>query len=164
MSRFKIDINKLGLLLLPTSLRKPLLYAYTKAVAAPLRTIYSAFMSARERTLFALQYDSSVYNIERYLNIVFSDGGEAIYITLADNSDTAYLTKFVPFTLYDPDAYGPVSQIYLTEWLGFYLDAVERGVDFVVHIPAALSGQRDNIAASVRSLALPSYAFQIVEY
>lgn len=164
MSRFKVNIDKLGLLLLPTALRKALMYAWVKAIGAPLKTIYTAFMDARDGLLFWLQFDSSKYDIERYLNTVFSDGGSEIYITLTEPSDTVYLTEYLPFTINDPEAYGPTTQIYLTEWLGFYLDAVDRGVDFTVHIPESLHDKAADISAAVGRLALPSYAYNVVEY
>lgn len=164
MSRFRVNIDKLGLLLLPTALRKELMYAWVKAIGAPLKTIYSAFMAARDGLLFLLQFDSSKYDIERYLNTVFSDGGDEIYITLAPSSDTLYLTEHLPFFINDPEAYGQATQVYLPEFTDFYLDVVDRGVDFTVHIPDSLNGRSGDIEAAVSRLALPGYEFDVLEY
>lgn len=164
MSLFKVNFEKLTALVIPTALRKPLFFAVCKALASPFKTLHEVFISRRDAVLTLLKYDSSKYNIERYLNITFGDGGEDIYITMAASTDTAYLTEFLPFGIYDPDNYGIVSPTYLSQYLGFYIDAVERGIDFTVHVPTSMHDRADDIKAAVLNLALPSYSFNIVEY
>ena len=45
------------------------------------------FMARRQEILFTLKYDSSKYNIERYLNRAFSDGGSDVYITFFEGKE-----------------------------------------------------------------------------
>lgn len=164
MRRFVLNIDKLAVLLLPMCLRRPLLYAFLKAFGAPLRSLYEAFMRRRQNTLFSLKYDSGKYNIERYLNIAFSDGGDAIYITNDGSGTAAYLPQFIPFFIDDPNFYGEVHHSHLPQSMPFFIDTVTKREDFVVHIPASLSGRTEEIRRAVESLALPSYTFRIVEY
>lgn len=164
MRLFDINIHRLTRLVLPTALRRPLVLAFEKAVAAPVASILRRFQSRRTELLNLLKYDASTYNIERYLNKTFADGGTSIYITNVVGWEAAYLTQYTPFFLYDPNAYGPIDRAFLTTYLTAYLDAEEKTADFVVHIPQSLGHKTEDIRASVENLCLPSYTFDIVEY
>lgn len=164
MSVFKINFDKLNLLLLPTMLRRGLMYGLSKALTAPFKTIYGRFLARRAEVLFALRYDSGKYSIERYLNKAFSDGGNDIYITNAERPQQAYLPQFLTFYLHDVDDYGAVERKYLTQYLPFYIDGMSKRVDFTVHIPSSLHASAESIRSAVAGLALPSYTFDIVEY
>lgn len=164
MSLFNVNIDKLNLLVLPTWLRRPAVHAFCQSLSAPMRSIYKRFMERRRQVLFRLKYDSSVYNIERYLNKTFSDGGTDIYITNADRPSGSYLTSYLPFFITDPNHYGVVQRAYLTQSMPFYIDEVQKGIDFTVHIPSSLAQRADDIRSAVSGLALPSYSFEIVTY
>ena len=164
MSLFKLNIDKLNLLVLPTFLRKPVMYAFCGVFSKPLKSIFGRFLTRRAEVLSLLKYDSGKYNIERYLNKSFGDGGTDIYITNESGRPLSYLTQYIPFTIVS-DAYaGNVTRSYLTQTIPFYIDPIERGKDFTVHIPSSMHGQRSDIEAAVRRLALPSYEFTIAEH
>lgn len=163
MSLFKLNLDKLNLLLLPTSLRRRTMYSFCKAFTKPIRSIYERFAARRREILFFLQYDSGKYNIERYLNKIYSDGGTEIHITLRDARTASYLTQYMPFYIADPDYY-PIQRAYLTQYMPFFIDPRYKEDDFVVHIPQSLSSRIEDVRASVDKLKLPSYTFSIVTY
>lgn len=164
MSLFRLNIDKLNLLMLPTFMRKPVMYAFCKVFSRPLKSVYDGFLARRAAVLFLLKYDSGKYNIERYLNLSFGDGGQDIFITNNGGPERPYLTEYLPFTLLPSEYRGEVVRTYLTHELPFYIDTITRGVDFTVHIPSSMHGRLEDIRATVAGLALPSYAFDIVEY
>lgn len=163
MSLFKVNIDKLNLLVLPTMLRKPMLYAICKALSSPIKTIYDSFMARRKSTLFALKYDSSKYSIERYLNLAFSDGGMDIYITNVRDTRAKGLPQFIPFYMRD-DVYGTTQRKYMPHSMPFFIDSIAKTADFTVYVPSTLSSQVDNIRAAVDRLKLPPYTFEVVIY
>lgn len=164
MSLFKLNIDKLNLLSLPSFMRKPVMYAFCKVFSKPLKEVYDRFLTRRAEVLFLLKYDSGKYNIERYLNKLFGDGGTDIYITNNNGPSRSYLPQFLPFYLVSEDYYGVADRVYLNQYLPFYIAGLTRTAEFTVHIPESLHGQSDDIRAAVRRLALPSYTFEIVEY
>jgi len=103
MNVFNIDFSKLNLQLLPTFLRKPLLFAFLRAATAPIERIWHVFVRQQEDTFFLLKYNPSKRNVEIALRRRFGD--EGIYI---DNSgfhsevETAYLDQYLPFYIDKP--------------------------------------------------------------
>lgn len=103
MNVFNVDFDKLNLELLPTFLRKPLLFAFLNAATAPIERIWNAFLFCQEDTFFLLKYNPSKRNLEIALRRRFDD--EGIFI---ENSElepkivTAYLPKYLPFQLEKP--------------------------------------------------------------
>lgn len=164
MSLFNIDIDKLNLLLLPTMLRKKGLYGICKALSAPVRRIYKRFMAERENVLELLRYDASKYNIERYLNKRFGDGGKDIYIQNVTSQTALYLDFYLTEYLAMSGFYDDPSRAYLGEYLDFYIDPIEKSADFVVYIPTSLASVEDDIRSAVEQYALPALTFDIKTY
>lgn len=168
MSHFKLNIDKLNLLLLPAVLRKPVIYGFCKAFSKPIKSIYMRFMARRQEILFTLKYDSGKYNIERYLNRSFSDGGNDVYITFYEGKKGTYLSQTLPFCITETSHKGECTGIYLGSvnpvYVPFYIDATAKIPDFVVNVPSYLSSRVSEINNSVSKLALPGYTFSIEIY
>lgn len=126
------------------------------------------FMARREEILFTLKYDSSKYNIERYLNRAFSDGGSDVYITFFEGKEGTYLPQMLPFCIAETSHKGERSRVYLGGvnpiYTPFYIDATAKIPDFVVNVPSYLSSQESEIRNAVSKLALPGYTFSIEIY
>ncbi len=132
MSTFKIDFDRLLLLLLPTMLRKQLVYVFLRAALAPLRTVYARFSTKRKDTLFLLKYDTSKRNIEIALQKKFNDDGVFIENVWRDNS--LYLDFYIED--YMGDTYEPqVEPAYLDQYIDFYLDEQIATDDFIIKVP-----------------------------
>lgn len=73
---FDIDFKRLMALLLPTFLRKPILFGLLRAAAYPLENVYGRFDTARSEHLFRLTHNGQVCYLRACLNAIFGNGFE----------------------------------------------------------------------------------------
>jgi len=80
---FEIDFKRLMALLLPTFLRKPVLFGLLRAAVKPIETLYASFCVSRGEHLFRLKHNGQVCYFRACLNDKFG-GGFEIYDAFSD--------------------------------------------------------------------------------
>lgn len=152
---FKIDFRKWVLMLIPTMLRKPVLYHFVYVATLPIVSVYRSFAARRMNNNLFARYDSSNGNIQRMLNILFpSEVGSVIVrpSTTAEVQDKrVYLTTSIP-SEYTPAIVG---ESYIDKELAQNL--------FEVVLPSDLKNDetKKQISVIVSRYALPGYTFNI---
>ena len=173
---FDIDWDRLNLLLLPTFLRKPLLFAFLKATTAPIWTIYKRFAAQRNETLFLLRYDTSKRNVETVLNRKFETTG--IYIINNNSQDNGvYIMDvenemiYLPVFTREPGLDIPVIIIFIKDegedatYLNFYIDVQEHTPDFTIMVPSEVhSAHIAEIEQYAALFTLPGFIFNVQPY
>lgn len=71
MSKYDVEIKRLGLLLLPTFLRQPVMAALVYAALTPLSYLHARFMQIRRTTAFRLNRNGQVCYLRAALNDTF---------------------------------------------------------------------------------------------
>lgn len=66
--KFKIDYNRLIVLMLPTFLRRPVLFGLLRAAVTPLDALYRRFCSRRDEHLYRLNHNGQVCHLRACLN------------------------------------------------------------------------------------------------
>jgi hypothetical protein len=152
---YKVDFNRLVLLLLPTFLRKPVLFGYVKALVSPVESLhYNWTISTRNFNLNKISYNSQKCYLRKALNDIADYDLRRIYINEVPVLDENYL--------YQPD-----------ENLDFFLDtmfldldytAQGEQVDFVVFVPAAVWLEKENeIIATLEFYTLAGKTYKIIQ-
>lgn len=107
---FRVDFDKWLLTLLPSFLRRSVMFALCRAAIAPIRTLYGRFGEARKAHLFSLTHNGQVCYLRAALNeafdttgfdiIDYDDGrGDWLFAKSEDLQDQLYA---VDERLYDP--------------------------------------------------------------
>lgn len=122
---FNLDIDKLILWLIPAALRKPVLYAWLKALCLPVIQLYDQFMIRRLASLYRISHNGQVFSMEAMLNDRFDLIARRIYITDGFTKDRIYI--------YTRLENKPVSLGVIP--LYNRSDYADTGVDFIVWIP-----------------------------
>jgi hypothetical protein len=162
MSVFKVDYNKLVVLLLPTMLRKQTTYAFLKASIAPIKSIYYTFYARRTDTLFLLKYDTSKGNVERALRAKF---GAGIYIKNAVSTKSLTLPFTLPAKLRSAKYRTTVVVAKLPLKLPFTINKTTATSDFFIYVPNDIYNVHlDEIRDFAGYFTLPAFKFEIINY
>jgi hypothetical protein len=150
---YKVDWDRLVLLLLPTFLRKPNLFGYIKALLSPVDSLHYNWKLMREANLNKLSYNGQKCYLRKALNDIADFELRRIYINEVPVLDPNYL--------YQPE-----------ENLDFYLDTMfldldysEQGetVDFVVYVPTDVLELKENeIIATLEFYTLAGKTYKIL--
>ncbi|MBD3748500.1 MAG: hypothetical protein IE931_03295 [Sphingobacteriales bacterium] len=138
---FNIDFEKLVLWLIPTFLRKPIIYAYVKALVNPAAQLHQEFLNNWESNLYKLSHNSQVFSIESVLNDKFDPVERRIYITNGFTKDRIYAytrTELKP--------------VYLPIPLFNRGDYADTGVDFIVWIPNVVAMNTESLIEAKASV------------
>lgn len=131
---FNIDFEKLVWWLIPTFLRKPIIYAYVKALVNPAAQLHQEFLNNRQSNLYKLSHNSQVFSIENVLNDKFDTTQRRIYITDGFTKERKYV-----YTRAE------LKPLYLDIVLFNREDYADTGVDFIVWIPVAVFMSPQNL-------------------
>jgi hypothetical protein len=157
---YKIDFDKLILLLLPTFLRKPKLFGYLKALVSPLagsnESIYERWSKMRDNNLKTLSYNSQRCYMRGVLNDRYDPDpitGRRITISNTGNKTQDYI--------YTEAENLPV---YLgTMFLETEFNYAGSTVDFIVNVPQSILNTRINeIVATIEFYVLAGKSYQII--
>jgi hypothetical protein len=150
---YKIDFDRLILLLLPTFLRKPVLFGFLKAMVFSVSSLYDLWKQLRVTNLKKLSYNSQRCYMRGALNDVADPFDRRIYIDEVPALDENYL--------YQPE-----------ENLDFYLDTMwldlnytEQGetVDFLVYVPESVKATKENeIIATLEFYKLAGKTYKLL--
>lgn len=122
---FKVDYNKLAILLLPTFLRGQVMIGYLQALITPLVTIYDAWSVKRVTDIYKLNHNGQVCYLRKVLNDAFDPDQRRIKI----GEGNQYERKYIYTSGEKQPKY--LGRIYIRQ-SGDYADT---GVDFRVVIP-----------------------------
>lgn len=122
---YKVDINKLVILLIPTFLRKPVFIAWLQALATPIATLHQQWYNRRLDNLYRLDHNGQVCFLRAALNDAFDADFRRIKIT----NGNKYQRKYIYTNAEQKNKYLGIN--YLLQ-VGDYADT---GADFRVVIP-----------------------------
>ncbi len=95
---FELDFKRLVALLLPTFLRKTLLFALLRAMVRPLVSVHTAFMAARRDALYKSNHAGQVCSLRSVLNDAFDPALRRIRIKDAESLGWCILYRKEAFT------------------------------------------------------------------
>ncbi|SDC52234.1 hypothetical protein [Williamwhitmania taraxaci] len=172
---YEVDFKRLVVLLLPTFLRKPLLYALLKAMARPVVSTHTAFMAARRQALYKANHTGQVCYLRGCLNDAFDAEQRRLYISDAESLGWCILYKKETFP---PEGKGkPIiltvgakqsKTLVFADGKGARFVSKQGsvgavGADFAVMVPMALRGRIDEsrIVSLVNFYKLASKRYMI---
>ena len=123
---YKVNFDKLTLLLLPTFLRKNVLSGFVQAIMSPIKKMYDEWTTKKNDHLYKLEHNGQVCYLRKALNdefdiqlrrITLSNGNQyrRTYIYTRAEQKPKYLGKL---------------------FLNSRNDYADTGVDFIVNVPA----------------------------
>lgn len=154
---YKVDFDKLILLLLPTFLRRPKLFAYLKALVSPLagstESIYERWSQMREDNLKILKYNSQRCYLRGALNDRYDNDLRRITISNTSNKVQDYIYTF-----------GENTPVFLgTMFLETEFNYAGTTVDFIVNVPHEILNKNTNeITATIEFYVLAGKSYQII--
>jgi len=122
---YKIDINKLVVLLTPTFLRKESFLVWLQTLVTPIASLHQLWLLNRENNLKRLQHNGQICYLRKALNDAFDT--ELRRITLAEGN--RYTRKYI-YTNIEQQA-----QYLGTKYLRQSTDYADTGVDFRIVVP-----------------------------
>lgn len=145
---FKIDFNKLAILLLPTFLRRPVLVAFLQTLITPVSSLYDLWSVKRQDNLYRLDHNGQVCHLRKALNDTFDPSLRRIYL----DDGSRFKRKYI----YTP-AEGQ-SRYLGTAYLQSSVNYGDTGVDFKVVVPAGfdLDANRYQLEALINFYKLAS--------
>jgi hypothetical protein len=151
---YKIDWDRLILLLLPTFLRKPVLFGYLSALVSPIASLHYKWLGqVRYQNLKTLSYNGQRCYLRRALNDFFDPEVRRITIDETGQLDQDYLyTQAENLDVY-------LGTMYLESDFNYASGAV----DFLVNVPATILNEKINeITALVDFYKLAGKSYQLV--
>lgn len=122
---YKVDFKKLVVLLLPISLRQPLLITLFQVFIEPLENIHYEFTEKRTDTLYKIAHNGQVCYMRKALNDKFDRVDRRVKIKEGNQYQREYIYT-------DPEKKPKyLGVIYIRE----DADYADTGVDFIVQIP-----------------------------
>lgn len=151
-TRYRVDFDRLVVLLLPALLRRPRQVAWLHWLATPVQNLYARFLAYEAYVRRALSYNSQVLLFEAALNDRFDPGARRIYLLGSDAELQPVYVNFVaeqqpnPVLYFQAEGQPPV---YLFRWVEF-----SQQNDFIVTAPAVLAAQAGPLNALIRQYKL----------
>lgn len=148
----RVNWDRLVLLLLPTFLRKPVLFGYLRALVSPIADLHYRWSRMRDDNLKKLSYNGQRCYLRKALNDKCDPGERRIYIDEIPQLDENYI--------YQPE-----------ENLDYYLDTMYldldysvggETVDFVVYVPTELMNKINEITAILEFYKLAGKLYKII--
>jgi hypothetical protein len=150
---YRIDFDKLILLLLPTFLRKANLFGFLKALIAPIASLHYRWSQMRDDNLEILKYNSQRCYMRGVLNDRYDNDLRRITISNTSNRTQDYIYTEAENT-----------PIFLgTMFLETDFNYSGSTVDFLVNVPQELINKKINeIAATIEFYVLAGKSYQII--
>lgn len=149
---YKVDWDKLILLLLPTFLRKSVLYSFVRALVSPIASLHYSWEQMRAANLLKLSYNGQRCYLRKALNDRFDPDLRRIFIDEIPQLEENYI--------YQPEE----NLDYYLDTMYLDLDYTEGGetVDFVVYVPADVMNKINEIIATLEFYKLAGKLFKII--
>jgi hypothetical protein len=150
---YKIDFDRLILLLLPTFLRKPVLFAYVKALMSPIASLHYKWEQMRSENLKTLSYNSQRCYLRGALNDRYDPDLRRITIDGTLNIEQDYIyTQAENLDVY-------LGVMYLEAEFNY----TNSKVDYLVNVPRELMNTKLNeIVATIEFYNLAGKQYQII--
>lgn len=150
---YKVDFDRLVLLLLPTFLRKPVLFGYVRALITPIASLHYKWSRMRDENLTKLSYNSQRCYLRKALNDKYDPDLRRITI-----DGTLYTTQDYIYTPAENlDVY--LGVMYLAQDFN-YSNSI---VDFLVNVPGQLLNDKINeITATINFYKLPGKIYKLL--
>ncbi|PXY44533.1 hypothetical protein [Flavobacterium hydrophilum] len=150
---FKVDFDKLILLLLPTPMRKTKNFGYLKALISPILNLHIRWSNMRKDNLKKLSYNSQKCYMRGVLNDRYDPEQRRITIANTNKKPKDYI--------YTQAENLPV---YLgTMWLEPEFNYEGSTVDFLVNVPQEIMNLKINeIVATIEFYVLAGKSYQII--
>lgn len=150
---YRVDFDRLILLLLPTFLRKPVLFGYIKALITPIASLHYKWEQMRTENLKKLSYNSQRCYLRGALNDKYDPDLRRITIDGTLNIDQDYI--YTPAE--NLDVY--LGVMYLEQDFNYE----SSPVDFLVNVPQELLRLKENqIVAWIEFYNLAGKQYQII--
>lgn len=154
---YAVNWNKLVSWLLPNELFKPKMFAWCKALIAPISSLHGSFLAFRKQQNYELSITGQVCLLEKLLNDKFDNTLRRIFITDGEKSKRKYAftkNEFVPLPIYTEGENKPVF---------VYLDGEINSLTyhFIVNVPTGLRFNNDVMISVLNSFKLPSRKYVI---
>jgi len=181
MSRiYIVDYKRLIVLLLPTFLRRPILFGLLKSLVCPIVTLHDQFTAQRGINIYQANHTGQVCYLRGMLNDAFDNNQRRIYIADAEPLGWTMLYKKVlfseiggkqPIMIGRSDSSTSSSLTFNEGNTGVHLLSKQGsigaiGIDFTVMIPMSLRGRADEsrIVSLVNFYKLASKRYAIQYY
>lgn len=149
---YKVDYDKLAILLLPTILRKPKTIAFVQSLVFPISQLHYKWSQFRTDNLYKVEHNGQVCKFRGALNDRFDQTERRIYIGDGNKYERQYLYT----TGENKPKYLGTMFLHETE------DYADTGVDFIVHVPEAIvSGQFFELVALIEFYKLGGKRYKI---
>lgn len=150
---YKVDFDRLVLLLLPTFLRKPVLFGYVRALITPIASLHYKWSRMRDENLTKLSYNSQRCYLRKALNDKYDP--ELRRITIDGTLGTAQDYIYTPAE--NLDVY--LGIMYLEEDFNYS----NSTVDFLVNVPGQLLNDKINeITATINFYKLAGKSYKLL--
>jgi hypothetical protein len=150
---YKIDFDRLVLLLLPTFLRKPVLFGYIRALIAPIASLHYKWSRMREENLTKLSYNSQRCYLRGALNDKYDP--DLRRITIDETLDIGQDYIYTPAE--NLDVY--LGVMYLEQDFN-YSNTI---VDFLVNVPGQILDDKTNeITATLNFYKLAGKSYKLL--
>lgn len=150
---YKVDFDRLVLLLLPTFLRKPVLFGYVRALITPIASLHYQWSRMRDENLVKMSYNSQRCYLRAALNDKYDPDLRRITIDGTLGAEQDYI--------YTPAENSPVylGVLYLEQDFNYSNSAV----DFLVNVPRDIMNFKLNeIVATLEFYKLAGKQYQII--
>lgn len=151
---YKVDYDKLILLLLPTFLRKPKLFGYLKALVSPIASLYDEWDINRADNLKILKYNSQRCYLRGALNDRYDNDLRRITISNTSNRTQDYIYTE-----------GENTPVFLgTMFLETEFNYAGTTVDFIVNVPQYIIAKKKQTAieATIEFYVLAGKSYKII--
>ncbi len=150
---YKVDFDRLVLLLLPTFLRKPVLFGCVRALITPIASLHYKWLRMRDENLTKLSYNSQRCYLRKALNDKYDP--ELRRITIDGTLDTTQDYIYTPAE--NLDVY--LGVMYLAQDFN-YSNSI---VDFLVNVPGQLLNDKINeITATINFYKLAGKSYKLL--
>jgi len=126
---YRVDYNRLVLLLLPTFLRKPVLIGYIQSLISPIDNLYYRWCSFREDNLYKVKHTGQICKLRKALNDRFDPMLRRIII----GDGNRYRRQYLYTTAENRPKYLGTLFLYQNS------DYADTGADFIIWVPAEIN-------------------------
>jgi hypothetical protein len=154
---YEINFNRLGVLMLPTFLRKPLLVAYLQSLLVPIVKLHYEWKLQREREggdWYKINHTGQVCSLRKVLNDALDPFERRIYI----GEGNAFPRKYIYTRAENKPVF--LGKMFIYQ----HSEYLNTGADFIVFVPASIVSARLNeIHGYLKFYKLASKRYQIRE-
>lgn len=144
---------------IPERLRNPVLTAFVMVMVSPVVLLYNSLLSFRALVLYKLTITPQVVFLEKLLNDRYDNVERRIFIADGKQYTPTFLftkAELKPFFLFRKAEVG-----FLEKYFFLKNETGQFTWDFVIHIPAVINFNQNELVALVNTYKLPAKTFKI---